>query len=628
MCGITGVFNFYDKITTEIENVKNAVSRLENRGPNNKGVYTHNNISLGHTRLSVIDTSDNANQPLTDETKNYTIVFNGEFYNYLEEQEILKTKGYKFVSKSDTEVLLNMYIEYGPEFINKVNGCFAIAIYDKQKEQLFLSRDRIGIKPLVIYHDAEKFIFGSEMKAVAEYNIPKILDNVSLYNYLQFNYVPAPQSIYKNISKLTPGSYLLITPDKLEKVRYYTIPQHKINDTLNYTEAKNQLKEQIDSAVKHRLVSDVPLGAFLSGGIDSSVIVATASKYVENLNTFSIGYKDEPYFDETIYAELVAKKFKTNHTTFKLTNKELYDNLFEFLDYIDEPFADSSALVVYILSKLTKEKVTVALSGDGADEIFSGYNKHLAHYQALQNSIKNSAIKSGKLLWDALPKSRNSKITNTFRKLNKFEKGLNANNHDRYWMWATLMSEKDARKLLKVDIFEKDYENRKKEIFEYLETDDIADILYADSHLVLQNDMLTKVDLMSMANGLEVRTPFLDHNLVDFAFSLPSEFKINSQIKKRILQDAYRDILPEELYKRPKHGFEVPLLKWLRTELDDLLRNDLLSKTLIEKQGIFNFTEVEKLLNKLHSSNPEDTPANIWALLVFQYWWKQNNSLM
>lgn len=623
MCGISGIYKFNNKINNnDIVNIKHSINALKKRGPDSSGFFNFNTVALGHSRLSVIDVSNNANQPMTDKTGRYTIVYNGEFYNYNDEREKL-IKKYKFVSKSDTEVLLYMFIEYGTEFINKVNGCFALAIYDKQNDSLFLTRDRMGIKPLYIYNDTERIIFASEIKALLKFDIKRTIDNTSVYNFFQFNYIPGPQTIFKNINKLTPGSFILISKEKFIKNRYYSIPENNINYKLSYNDAQKKLIKLIDESVKKRLISDVPTGTFLSGGIDSSIITATASKFKKDLNTFSIGYADEPFFDETHYAELVAKKFKTNHTSFRLKNNDLLSNFFDVLNTFDEPFADSSTLVVYILSKLAKQKITVALSGDGADEIFSGYNKHFAHYNADLNNLTNNFIKNTEFIWNILPKSRNGRISNQIRKIQKYSKGLKLNDKERYWAWATIKSEQHAKKLLRVDINKKDYDRRKHEITEFITTNDFNQILFTDTHLVLQNDMLTKVDLMSMANSLEVRTPFLDHNIVNFAFSLPVNYKINKSIKKRILQDAYRNILPKELYNRPKHGFEVPLLKWLKTDLYNIILKDLLDKDFIENQNIFNYNEIKNIIKRLKSTNPVDAVSETWALIVFQHWWKK-----
>lgn len=628
MCGIAGIYAFNETGQSYFKNIDKAVSSLGNRGPDNSNTITDKNCCLGHTRLSIIDLSNAASQPMNDITKRYSIVFNGEIYNYKEHRANLIKKGLPIKTQSDTEVLLYLYIIEGQKFIHKLNGFFSFAIYDNQENSLFVARDRMGIKPLIYYRDRNKLFFASEMKALMELGIPKKIDNTSLSQYFQFNFIPSPNTIFENVQKLEPGHSIFIKDGRVKEDSYYKIAYNRSsfsNDS--YNDSKVKLQSLIENSVKERLISDVPLGAFLSGGIDSSVIVAEASKHTKQLNTFSIGFKDEPYFDETHYANLVAKKFNTNHQAFKLTNDDLYANLHQVLDYIDEPFADSSALPVHILSMHTRKHVTVSLSGDGADELFSGYNKHMAHYHAMHPGMKSALIKGGLPLWNALPKSRNSKFSNLTRQLERYAKGLKLNTKDRYWHWASLLSETNANNLLKSNISLNSLAIRKNDILKHLlDIESINDILYTDMQLVLVSDMLHKVDSMSMANSLEVRTPFLDHNLVDYVFSLPDNYKVNGKMKKRILQDTYKSVLPQELYQRPKQGFEVPLLKWFNTELRSELENNYLSADFIEEQGIFNPVAIAQLKNKLYSSNPGDVQAQIWAIIVFQHWWKKHMS--
>jgi len=411
---------------------------------------------------------------------------------------------------------------------------------------------------------------------------------------------------------------MLISKEKIEKKQYYQIPFDNIKkSSFSYESAKENLKILVEDAVKRRLVSDVPLGAFLSGGIDSSVIVSIASKHIDKLNTFSIGYKDEAFFDETNYANLVAKKFNTNHTVFKLSNDDLFQHFQQFIDYIDEPFADSSALAVYILSQETKKHVTVALSGDGADELFS------AHLKALNNSMLNSLLKNSSTITNFFPKSRNNKILNKIRQAHRFSIGLNLNDKDRYWRWCSLVDESNAEKYFKNIPSVHEHKVRKEIFTQHVIGNSISEIMLSDFGLVLPSDMLFKVDMMSMANGLEVRVPFLDYTVVDFVFNLPDNFKINARMRKRILQDSYREVLPKELYNRPKHGFEVPLLKWFKAELRETI-SQLLNPEFIEYQGIFDYKKITEIKKQLDSNNPHEVHAQIWALIVFQYWWKKN----
>lgn len=631
MCGITGIFAFNLVGKFHMINLAAATKTLERRGPDHQGLYSDSFVGLGHRRLSIIDTSAAANQPMWDESGRFCIIFNGEIFNFQELRKELEVKGISFSTHSDTEVLLKLYILEKEKCLNKLNGFFAFCVYDKQEQTFFIARDRYGIKPLLYLIDEDKFIFGSEMKSILAYGIEKDLDYISLQTYLQLNYIPAPRTIFKNVKKLLPGHFLKIVNFQLSIVNYYTIPHDGSQvekNPITYQEAQQKLKILLEASVQRRLVADVPLGAFLSGGIDSSVITAIASKHKPDLHTFSIGFRDEKFFDETKYAQLVANHFKTEHTVFSLTNDNLYEHVHSILDYIDEPFADSSAINVYILSKETRKHATVALSGDGADELLAGYNKHAAFHRIINKGWKENAVGSLLPLWKLLPKSRSNPLANKARQFQRFAEGMKLSSKDRYWSWAGFANENQTLELFSEssrELFvESEYENFKSELLNSIpEKESINDILLTDTQLVLPNDMLTKVDLMSMANGLEVRVPFLDYEVVNFIFSLPSDLKINSSLRKRILQDTYKDILPTQLYNRPKKGFEVPLLKWFQREMKSLIMDDLLSEKFITEQNIFNYSEIEKLKRKLFSPNPEDIHARIWGLIVFQWWWKK-----
>ena len=620
MCGITGLISFTDKGNEKLSFTKNAIQKLNLRGPDHQAVFEKNSISFGHARLSIIDTSSSANQPFIDSSGNYTIVFNGEIYNYKEIKKELSDLGVIFSTNSDTEVLLELFKLKGKKCLEQLNGFFAFALYNHLDGSVFIARDRMGIKPLIYYKTEDYFAFASEHKALIEYKFPKKINQEALELYFQYNYIPAPLSIFEGVQKLMPGESITIKGNSINFNKYYSPKINKKSYAkFEYKQAQNKLEELLHESVKKRMIADVPLGTFLSGGIDSSVISTIASEYTSNLKTFSIGYKDEPMYDETKYALAVADKIKSNHTTFSLTNDDLLNDVDNVLNYLDEPFADSSAIAVYILSKRTKNEVTVSLSGDGADELFSGYNKHLADFLCRNKGIKNKIIKTGKPLFFALPKSRGSKIGNLNRKLFKFSEGLNLNNGDRYVRWAKFSQPKNVSQLLKNKIKNIDYKSD--EILrKQLSDSDFNNYLLNDVNHVLVNDMLPKVDYMSMANSLEVRTPFLDHNIVDFAFSIPTEYKINKNIKKRILQDTFRDKLPELLYTRPKHGFEVPLAKWFNNELKSKI-NELTKQDLIEEQGIFEYEFIQDLKAKVNSKNPEDSPFMLWALVVFQSWY-------
>lgn len=633
MCGITGIFAFNLVGKMNMIHLTQATQALQSRGPDFQDIYHDRFVGLGHRRLSIIDTSAAGNQPMWDEAGRYCIIYNGEIFNFRELRKVLENHGISFFSQTDTEVLLKLYIQEGAYCLNKLNGFFSFCIYDKQEQTFFLARDRFGVKPLLYLHDEDKFMFASEMKSLLCYGFEKAIDYASLHTYLQLNYIPAPSTILESVKKLLPGHYITVSRDELSVTRYYEIPYQASNESspLLYETAKERFQTLLEASVNRRLVADVPLGSFLSGGIDSSVVAALAKKHKPDLHTFSIGFKDEQFFDETAYANLVADHLKTEHTVFSLTNNDLYEHVHSILDYIDEPFADSSAINVYILSKETRKHATVALSGDGADELLGGYNKHAAAYRVIHRDWKEYLVSTLHPLWKIIPHSRNNTINNKARQLARFAEGMRLSSKDRYWRWAGFVTEQESLKLFSQSIKEKYqaqvFHQRKEEwVKDIPDVETMNDVLLADMHLVLPNDMLTKVDLMSMANSLEVRTPFLDVEVVNFLFSLPDEHKINGSIRKRILQDTFRDILPAQLYNRPKKGFEVPLLKWFRKEMKSMIVDDLLSEKLIEEQGIFNYPEVEKLKRKLFSSNPGDVHARIWGLVVFQYWWKKTTT--
>lgn len=627
MCGITGIISFNEQGKAFQSKIKHATTCLNKRGPDAEGIFTDQNVSFGHRRLSIIDVSNAGAQPMTDPSGRFTIVFNGEFFNFSDHRQQLLNKGIRLKSNSDTEVLLHMYILEGPVCLQQVNGFFSLAIYDQLDQKVFLARDRFGVKPFYYFIDEDKLIFASEMKAMLAFGIKKELDKTALFTYLQLNYIPAPKTILKDVLKLNPASWMMVSiTDKRcsAETKYYEIKDTSLPD-ISYTKAKEMLVDKMDQAVQRRLISDVPLGAFLSGGIDSSVITGLASRHVNRLNTFSIGFKDEPLFDETHFARMVADKFKTEHTVFSLKNEDLFEHVFDILEYLDEPFADSSALAVYILSRETHKHVTVALSGDGADELFAGYNKHRAEWILRNNSVVTSSLKLLAPILTSLKGSRNSKIGNKIRQVNRFAIGASLDPAERYWRWCCFVDEQEASDILDppYDSANVSYRDLKSSKTSFIKgTSSMNDVLRADINLVLPDDMLTKVDRMSMANSLEVRSPFLDFEVVDFACSLPSNFKINKHMQKRLVKDAFRDLLPAELYTRKKQGFEVPLLNWFRTGLRSLIENNLLEDGFIRDQAIFNPQEIIRIKARLFSSNPGEVHARIWGLIVFQYWYR------
>lgn len=629
MCGISGLVSLTSGITLEVDKLIAATETLKKRGPDHGGFFQHHRVLLAHRRLSIIDVSESAHQPMSDETGRYTIIFNGEFFNYSDYRKEFINSGIPLRTASDTEVLLHLYIRYGPSCLNKINGFFAFAIYDKHENTIFLARDRYGIKPLWYFYDHEKLVFASELKTLLALDVPRVPDRISILNYLQLNYVPGPWSILEGVRKMRPGHYLLLnlnneTPE-IRETCYYRIPIPSGEPfTGSYDEAMSKLRTLMEDSVQKRLISDVPLGAFLSGGIDSSVVVALAARHTANLNTFSIGYKDAPMYDETRFARLVAQRYKTNHTEFQLKDEDLFGNLFKVLEYLDEPFADSSALAVNILCQHTRQHVTVALSGDGADEMFGGYNKHRAEWILRNRRILTAMATTISPILRPFEGARGSRFANKIRQIHRFAGGASMSNADRYWRWCGFTDEDDIDRMIDFSYENRDYFRRKKELLKPLgRGNTLQDILYMDMQRILPDDMLVKVDMMSMANSLEVRVPFLDYRVVDFAFSIPDHWKIDRQWSKKILREAFYSDLPGEIFHRGKHGFEVPLLRWFRTGLRSLIEDELLSREFIDRQGLFSYEGILKLKNQLFSSHPGEIEARIWGLLVFQYWWKK-----
>jgi asparagine synthase (glutamine-hydrolysing) len=619
MCGIAGVFFFDNYDNSYHKKVETAISSLKHRGPDAFGVRTYKKAILGHTRLSIIDLSDNANQPLEDE--NYSIVFNGEIYNYKTLKKELEKQGYKFSTQSDTEVLIKLYDALGKKMLEKLNGDFAFAIYDKKRESIFIARDRFGIKPLYFYNEGNFFAFASELKALSIIAGTPQIDMYSLKTLLEYTYIPAPFTIFERYRKLPAGAYLYINGNKLEINTYYELENLYTKEKINQPdEIKIRLKNLLEDSVRSRLVADVEVGTFLSGGLDSSIISAIAAKQKENLYSFNIGFPEHPYYDETPYALETAKHIGSHHTVFELTDKKLSDVIFEFLDNTSELFADSSALAFYYLSKQTSKHLKVILSGDGADEVFGGYNKHRAFLMA--NSQKASIARLISIL---LPSDggRNNKITDTIRKVKKLASIHSLNPVEKYKLLTCFSCDTFEDNMLSTTLNHKIYELRLREMFlPIIEHSNEEGLLLNDIALVLQNDMLYKADYYSMLNSLEVRVPFLDHNVVEYASQIPAKLKFSKKETKIILKETFASMLPKSIVSKSKHGFEIPVALFIKNNFsafEDLFRDDF-----IKTQQIFNLEEVLRLKSFILSGNPTRYQPLIWSYIVFQWWWKKN----
>lgn len=614
LCGILGIWARNKTGEVQFRHIPNALSKLNHRGPDHQGYKIWSNVALGHTRLSIIDLSENANQPFSDETGNYHLVFNGEIYNYKEIRSELKKNGAQFRTESDTEVLLQLLIQKGEKGLQDLNGFFAFLFYDNLKKELLAVRDRIGIKPLLYAASENEIIFGSELKTFLCFDLDHSIDESALTQYFSYTYVPAPLTMMKSVKKLMPGEYLKITDSSIEQKSYYKI-EKKTAFEGTFSDAKINLKTLLEKSVSRRLIADVPVGSFLSGGLDSSIIAMLAKSQKEDLKTFSIGF-DHPYFNESEFAVEMSKHIGTKHETIVLDKKYFQSEFAAFLNALDEPFADSSSFAVYLLSKQTKKEVVVSLSGDGADELFGGYQKHLAEVKIRETGIvKKLLLKGGTKILGKGVDTRSSGTGNFKRRLRKFATGFNLSPDERYNQWCQWIQESDSSALLK----------HKGIMYEWKsELVDLTDYLIRDQQFVLPNDMLKKVDQMSMAHALEVRVPFLDHEVVEFVNSLPDEWKVTSKKTKIILRETFKNNLPDSILTRSKKGFEIPLQSWLKEDLDNLFNASYFSKDYVEKQNLFDFQFIDVLKFEMKSGKIGERIYLVWALVVFQNWYHEN----
>lgn len=600
----------------QFDSIPNSLAKLKHRGPDNQNYKVYTNVALGHARLSIIDLSANANQPFSDESNRYHLVFNGEIYNYKLLRNQLQKEGVVFRTESDTEVLLQLLIKKGEKALQDLNGFFAFIFYDSHQKEILAARDRMGIKPLLYYVDKDKIIFASELPSILSFDINKELDSTALNEYFSFTYIPAPRTILLGVKKLNQGEFLKVKNGEISIQKYYHIAKKPLFSG-TYETAKNELNILLNKSVERRLIADVPVGSFLSGGLDSSIIAMLAKNQKEDLRTFSIGF-DHPYFNESDFAKKMAHHIGTKHETIVFSQAEFQTNLSAFLDSIDEPFADSSAFAVYLLSQKTKIQVTVSLSGDGADELFGGYRKHLAEIKIRNmGGFKKSMIRGASKILKSKKSSRSEGLGDFNRRLQKMSDGMDLSPSERYTNWCKWINDIDRNKIL----LEKNRVNKLSTGEESIL--DLNDFFIRDQHFVLPNDMLKKVDLMSMAHALEVRVPFLDHELVEFANSLPADFKISGQTTKKILRNTYANQLPEEIIKRSKKGFEIPLEQWLNDEIGKQFGSEIFTSTYLEKQNIFNHNSIQEIIHDWKNGRVGERIYLIWALIVFQNWFQK-----
>ena len=616
MCGIAG---FWGKGN---ESVMQAMTEaLHHRGPDFTGTFFDPKMALGlgHARLSILDLSAGAHQPFFSEDRRFVIIFNGEIYNFKSIRQDLMDRGYgPFQTQGDTEVLLKAYQVDGLACLSKLNGMFAFAIFDYERNELLLARDRMGKKPLYIAQASGTLLFASELKAILQHPEFKSELNLNALNhYLTLDYVPTPISIFEGVEKLEGGHYLQIDFKGNIKRGSFWEPNF-IPLEISFEEAKEELDRLLAEATALRLVADVPVGIFLSGGLDSSAVAYYAQKQATKpIQTFSIGFNEKSY-DERAYAQQVAKKLGTEHHERILTAQESIDLIPTVFSSLDEPFADPSILPTYLLSQFTRSKVTVALGGDGSDELLAGYPTFISEKLApLLAWMPAQMVQGLQKMVNFLPAS-DQNISLDF-KLRQFLKGFESSKRFRHSQWLGSFSISEKKNLWSKDlVFKIPHRNTLSVIDDYAKRGSEQELIYMYLKTYLQDDILVKVDRASMMNSLEVRAPFMDVHVVEFLNRLPYDFKLKGFRGKHLLKETMRGKLPPDIIDRPKKGFGIPVSLWLKNELKDLC-NDLLSKEAIESQGLFDYNYVEQLKQN-HFKGRQNNRKELWNLMVFQLW--------
>lgn len=623
MCGICGVVSNEPSFYLDEVILRRMIHVLHHRGPDDEGYYLDNNVGLGLRRLSIIDLVT-GQQPMTNEDQTIWLVYNGEIYNYQQLRRQLIKKGHIFTSESDSEVVVHAYEEYGDSCVSYFNGMFAFALWDSRRYRLLLVRDRLGIKPLYYWNSASQLVFGSELKAVIAYpDVPREIDPVALDQFLTLEYIPAPRTIFKGVHKLMPGHQLVFQDGRITLEQYWDVNFERVS--IDERDSAEFLRELICDAVQMRLVSDVPLGAFLSGGIDSSTVVACMSEAASYpVRTFSIGFEDASY-DELPYAREVAAHFRTDHTE-EILRPDIATLTEHLVAHLDEPFADFSIFPTYLVSRLARQSVKVVLSGDGGDELFGGYDTYVAqhldrYYRWLPIWLRQRTMPA--LMAQIPPRQAKKGLVN---KIKRFVEGGALPQSLQHTRWMIFMNEGDKASLYRPDLRAALDGSTPADLLEshFKHTRSLAPLCqqqYVDIKTYLPDDILTKVDRMTMAASLEARVPLLDHRIVEFALNLPPRMKLRGLQTKTILREAMADYLPKAVLEKSKQGFSIPLKNWLRGPLKPLM-TDLLSVDSIRRRGYF---EPQCVINWIsdHLDGRVNNSHRLWALIVFELWHQQ-----
>jgi asparagine synthase (glutamine-hydrolysing) len=624
MCGIYGVMDFTGNAPRCGPLLTRMGQVVEHRGPNDHGHYEGRGVGLGMRRLSIIDVAG-GHQPITNEDETLWLVLNGEIYNFRSLREELTKKGHTFRTRTDTEVIVHLYEEEGANFFKRLRGMFGLALWDAKRERLILGRDRIGEKPLYVRREPGRLLFASELKSILQAdNVPRRLNLAALEEYLALGYVPAPLTMLEGIEKVLPGHYLIANSGRVEDHEYWDVPFDRA-EKRSEAEWIELVREKLLETVQLQLVSDVPLGAFLSGGIDSSTIVAAMARLTDRpVKTYSIGYEGElSYYNELPFASIVARAFGTDHHEI-IVRPEVSDLLPKLVWHLDEPIADSACLTTYLVSKLARESVTVILSGVGGDELFGGYRRYLGDSVRRWYGFLPDLVRRGLLpaIFKRIPQDRATLWKDYARYAAAFVKTAEQEPASRYMSYVTLFSRDSQRELLRAH--DNAYSNDAaaqallRAFARCTDSDGLHRIIYADLKTSLPDDLLALTDRMSMAASVECRAPLVDYELVELASRIPSNLKVRGMTLKYLLKKAVAPWLPREVIKRKKRGFGAPVGAWLRRELQPLVR-ELLSEEHVRRRGLFHWPAVKNILRG-HEDQRSDYSDHIFALITFEIW--------
>jgi asparagine synthase (glutamine-hydrolysing) len=624
MCGICGLIDVRGGMNSDLlEDVRKMAGVLVHRGPDDDGFFHNHRVALGFRRLSIIDL-DTGSQPISNETGAIQVVFNGEIYNFLQLRHTLEARGHIFRTRSDTETIVHAYEEYGESCVEHFHGMFAIALWDEARMRLFLARDRLGKKPIYYFHKQGLFAFASELKALLQSpHVPREIDPAAIEQYLASGYIPAPGSILREIYKLSPGHWLTFDSENQRlRVQSYWRPKYLPKSRIAFEDAAVELRRLLSTAVYQRLVSDVPLGALLSGGVDSSIVVGLMAQHSPKpIKTFSIGFEEEE-FNELPYARRIAQQFGTDHHEM-VVRPQAAEILPELVWYLDEPMADDSVLPSFYLSKMARQHVTVALNGDGGDEVFAGYNSYAAvlacrRYGSLPVWVRRGLIET---TLRALPGDQNG--THFLSRARRLVAQSAQPLENQFLRWMTLYDEPIRR-----SFYTPNFSQQLTDISRFPETSSCEAalgpldwMLRHDTLNYLPGDLLVKMDRMTMAHSLEARSPFLDHEVVQYVAQLPESYKHRGMTRKRILKIACRDLLPKQIASRPKHGFSVPVDRWFRGPLKTIA-GDIIFSGSFRDRGQLSIKQVAHLWEQ-HQTGKKAHGDRLWALLVLELWQRQ-----